>query len=84
MPGLRRYWPDPEAHIWIYSRAASPLPKPAGYQGPDGYFDYLQTVKPEGEHGDAFHYKTINTDALGWIISRVSATVSIKGGRQHS
>lgn len=63
---------DPNADIWIYSRAASPLPKPAGYTGPDGYFEYLQTVKPEGQHGDAFHYKTINTDTLGWIISRVS------------
>jgi CubicO group peptidase (beta-lactamase class C family) len=63
---------DPNADIWIYSRAASPLPKPSGYEGPDGYFEYLETVKPEGEHGDAFHYKTINTDALGWIISRVS------------
>ena len=63
---------DPNADIWIYSRAASPLPKPTGYEGPDGYFEYLQTVKPEGQHGDAFHYKTINTDALGWIISRVS------------
>ncbi len=63
---------DPDADIWIYSRAASPLPKPADYSGPDGYFEYLQTVKPEGRHGEAFHYKTINTDALGWIISRVS------------
>ncbi len=63
---------DPNADIWIYSRAASPLPKPADYSGPDGYFEYLQTVKPEGNHGEAFHYKTINTDALGWIISRVS------------
>ena len=63
---------NPQADIWVYSRAASPLPKPAGYEGPDGYFEYLQTVKPEGKHGDAFHYKTINTDALGWIISRVS------------
>ena len=63
---------DPDADIWIYSRAASPLPKPADYVGPDGYFEYLQTVKPEGNHGNAFHYKTINTDALGWIISRVS------------
>ncbi len=63
---------DPDADIWIYSRAASPLPKPADYDGPDGYFEYLRTVRPEGEHGDAFHYKTINTDALGWIISRVS------------
>ncbi|WP_372988163.1 serine hydrolase domain-containing protein [Marinobacter sp.] len=63
---------DPDADIWIYSRAASPLPKPPGYEGPDGYFEYLQTVQPEGDHGDAFHYKTINTDALGWVISRVS------------
>ncbi|WP_328187847.1 serine hydrolase domain-containing protein [Marinobacter sp. OP 3.4] len=63
---------DPDADIWIYSRAASPFPKPTGYEGPDGYFEYLQTVQPEGDHGDAFHYKTINTDALGWIISRVS------------
>ena len=63
---------DPEADIWIYSRAASPLPKPADYDGPDGYFEYLQTVQPEGSHGEAFHYKTINTDTLGWIVSRVS------------
>jgi CubicO group peptidase (beta-lactamase class C family) len=63
---------DPDADIWKYSAAASPLPKPSDYDGPDGYFEYLQTVRPEGAHGDAFHYKTINTDALGWIVSRVS------------
>jgi len=63
---------DPDADIWKYSAAASPLPKPSDYVGPNGYFEYLQTVQPEGTHGDAFHYKTINTDALGWIISRVS------------
>ena len=63
---------DPNADIWKYSAAASPLPKSADYQGPDGYFEYLQTVQPEGVHGDAFHYKTINTDVLGWIVSRVS------------
>jgi hypothetical protein len=63
---------DPNADIWRYSAAASPLPKPEGYEGPDGYWEYLQQVKPEGAHGDAFHYKTINSDMLGWIISRVS------------
>ena len=63
---------DPNADIWIYSAAASPLPKPSDYTGPDGYFEYLQTVRPEGDHGNEFHYKTINTDALGWIISRVT------------
>jgi CubicO group peptidase (beta-lactamase class C family) len=63
---------DPEADIWAYSAAASPLPKPAGYKGPDGYFEYLQGVKQDGVHGKAFGYKTVNTDALGWIVSRVT------------
>ena len=63
---------DPEADIWIYSAAASPLPKPEDYKGPNGYFEYLQTVKQDGVHGEAFGYRTINTDALGWIISRIA------------
>jgi CubicO group peptidase (beta-lactamase class C family) len=63
---------DPNAGIWQYSAAASPLPKPEGYDGPNGYFQYLQTLKKAGEHGEAFGYKTVNSDALGWIISRVS------------
>ncbi|WP_250884043.1 serine hydrolase [Glaciecola sp. XM2] len=63
---------DPNADIWIYSAAASPLPKPQSYDGPDGYFEYLQTVTGASEHGNAFAYKTINTDALGWIVSRVT------------
>ena len=63
---------DPKADIWVYSAAANPMPKPADYTGPVGYYEYLQTVQKEGRHGDAFGYKTINSDALGWIISRVS------------
>lgn len=63
---------DPEADIWIYSKAASPLPKPKDYTGPNGYFEYLKTVKQDGVHGKAFGYRTINTDALGWILSRVT------------
>jgi CubicO group peptidase (beta-lactamase class C family) len=63
---------DPNADIWLYSAAASPLPKPEDYQGPNGYWAYLQQVRPEGEHGAEFHYKTINSDMLGWIISRVA------------
>lgn len=63
---------DPNADIWLYSAAASPLPKPEEYSGPDGYWEYLRQVEPDGKHGDAFHYKTINSDMLGWIISRVS------------
>lgn len=65
---------DPNADIWIYSKAASPLPKPKEYKGPNGYFEYLQTVRQRGEHGESFGYRTINTDTLGWIISRVTGT----------
>lgn len=63
---------DPNADIWIYSAAANPLPKAADYKGPVGYFEYLQTVKKQGEHGGEFAYKTINSDTLGWIVSRVT------------
>lgn len=63
---------DPDADVWIYSAAGNPLPKPDDYAGPRSYFEYLQTVRKAGEHGDAFGYKTVNTDALGWIISRVT------------
>ncbi len=63
---------DPDADVWTYSAAGNPLPKPADYKGPQSYYDYLQTVAKQGEHGAAFGYKTINTDALGWIIARVS------------
>ncbi|BCP54339.1 6-aminohexanoate-dimer hydrolase [Kaistia sp. 32K] len=63
---------DPDADVWIYSAAGNPLPKPADYTGPRSYFDYLKTVRKEGEHGAAFGYRTINSDALGWIIARVT------------
>ena len=63
---------DPKADIWVYSAAANPLPKAADYRGPVGYYAYLQTVRQAGEHGRAFGYKTINTDALGWIIARTT------------
>jgi len=63
---------DPNADIWLYSAAASPLPKPEDYDGPNGYWEYLQQVQPAGEHGAEFHYKTINSDMLGWMISTVT------------
>lgn len=64
---------DANADIWAYSAAGNPYPKPKDYDGADGYYDYLTKVQKEGEHGDAFGYKTVNSDALGWIISRASA-----------
>lgn len=63
---------DPDAEVWTYAQAGSPLPKPKGYEGPRSYFEYLQTVEKEGPHGEAFGYRTINADALGWLIARTT------------
>ena len=63
---------DPNAEVWAHANAGSPLPKPKDYTGPRSYYEFLQTVKPQGEHGEAFAYKTINTDVLGWVIARVT------------
>lgn len=63
---------DPKAEIWAFSAAGNPFPKSANYTGPQNYYDYLVTVKKEGEHGEVFGYKTVNTDVMGWIISRVT------------
>lgn len=63
---------DPNAEIWGFSRAGGFLPRPADYAGPDGFYAYLQGVKKSGAHGQAFAYKTINSDVLGWVIERVT------------
>jgi len=65
---------DPNAEVWQFSAAGSTLPPAPGYTGPRSYYDYLTTVQKQGRHGQAFGYKTINTDALGWIIARRTGT----------
>ena len=63
---------DPNADVWKFSNAGNPSQKPADYKGPIGYYEYLETVKKEGKHGEIFGYKTVNADALGWIISKAT------------
>jgi len=63
---------DPKADVWQFSNAGNPLPRKEDYKAPEGYYNYLKTVKKEGRHGEAFGYKTVNADALGWIISKAT------------
>lgn len=63
---------DPESDIWQYAAAGDPTPKPASYTGPRNLYEFLQGVEQEGTHGEAFIYKSINTDALAWVIARAS------------
>jgi hypothetical protein len=63
---------DPAAQIHEHARAGGFLPRAPGYQGADSFYDFLKTVRPLGEHGRAFAYKTVNTDTLGWVIRRAT------------
>ncbi len=65
---------DPNADIWAYAAAGDPTPKPESYTGPRNYYEFLQSVQGEGRHGEAFSYKSINTDALAWVIARASGS----------
>lgn len=64
---------DPNASVWKFSAAGNPF-RPAGYSGPKNYYEYLQTVQklPGQNHGEKFGYRTVNTEVLGWIISRAT------------
>lgn len=64
---------DPNAEIWAYSASGNVF-RGADYKGPKNYYEYLKTVKKLAgvEHGEAFGYRTINTELLGWIISRAT------------
>lgn len=83
---------DPKAEIFDYARAGGMIPQPPGYQGPKTFYEFLVKLTKEGEHGQAFSYKTVNAEVLAWIIKRVSnqsmadllsATIWSKLGAEH-
>ncbi|MBI1789883.1 MAG: serine hydrolase [Acidobacteria bacterium] len=63
---------DANSPVWEFCRANGFLPRPAGYHGPETSYAYLQTLSKEYPHGERFVYKTVNTDALAWVMSRVT------------
>ncbi|WP_245452706.1 serine hydrolase [Bradyrhizobium sp. C9] len=63
---------DPKAEIFDHVRAGGLVPRPPGYSGPTSFYGFLETLKKEGQHGEAFAYKTVNSDVLGWLIRRAS------------
>ena len=68
----REDYADPQSGIWAHAAAGGVLPRPPGYRGPDGFRAYLQTVGPAGDHGQVFGYRTVNTDALAWVLENTT------------
>lgn len=63
---------DPRAEIWAYARAGGLRPHTTDRSGPQNYYEFLTTLRKQGEHGRAFDYKTVNTEVLCWIMKRVT------------
>jgi CubicO group peptidase (beta-lactamase class C family) len=72
--GLRfsEVYGDPNSNFADYVLATRARPRPADYTGAPHLYAYLATIPKQGEHGAAFTYRTINADALGWIVARVA------------
>lgn len=69
---FREVYTDPSSEIFAYLFASTMLPLPPNYQGPKTIYDFLKTLKKEGEHGAGFVYRTVHSEVLGWILSRVT------------
>ena len=63
---------DPKSGVRDYARAAGLRPRDKDYAGPKSIYEYLPTLKKEGEHGQGFAYKTVNTEVLAWVVRRSS------------
>lgn len=67
-----RTMPTSAPGVRAYSRATGFRLRPEGYVRPQTLCDYLRTVRKEGVHGEAFAYKTVNTDVMAWVMARVT------------
>jgi CubicO group peptidase (beta-lactamase class C family) len=63
---------DPRALFWQYCRAGGFRPRLRDDEGPGHYYEFLQSLRADGEHGHAFTYKTVNTELLCWVMKRVT------------
>ena len=63
---------DPHAPFWDYTRAVGFRPRPPDYSGATDVCTYLQGLQAQGPHGQAFAYKTVNTEVLCWVMTRVT------------
>ena len=63
---------DPAAEIWEFARAGGFRARGHDYTGPQTLYGFLQTLQKAGAHGEAFAYKTVNTEVMCWVMKRVT------------
>jgi len=68
----REDYSDYNSEVAQHMIAAGMIVMPSNYNGPTTIYEFLKTLKKEGEHGAGFQYKTCHADVIGWVLSRVT------------
>jgi len=63
---------EPGSTFLDYARASGLMSRPPGDAAPASTADFLRTVGRQGSHGEAFRYRSPNTDVLAWILARAT------------
>jgi len=63
---------DDDSPVWNLGRAVGFLPSPPNYRRPATTYAYLASLTKASAHGERFAYKTPNTDALAWVLRKVT------------
>ncbi len=61
---------DPASHVQAQDRALNWRPQRPG--DPANSYDFLVRLEKDGIHGERWRYCSATTDALGWVLERVS------------
>jgi CubicO group peptidase (beta-lactamase class C family) len=62
---------DPATDFWAYSRASGLRPYARGATAARSIQEYLRGLRKLGNHGTVFAYKTVNTEVLSWVMTRI-------------
>ncbi len=62
---------DTRGDFLSFALATGTAPRRAEYAGPLSNLTFATGIPKDGNHGDAFVYRTPNTDVLGWLVSRI-------------
>ncbi|EPR75189.1 6-aminohexanoate-dimer hydrolase (Nylon oligomers-degrading enzyme EII) [Leifsonia rubra CMS 76R] len=63
------YWAN-DSEVQVQDRVAGWRERLDG--DPADTYEFLKTLKPDGEHGQVFRYVSANTDVLAWVVERVT------------
>lgn len=63
---------DERSGARAYMRATGLRPQPEAYGGARTLCEYLLGIRKDGRHGQAFDYKSPNTDVMAWAMSRAT------------